>query len=169
MRSARFEKGMDEAMRRLNASIGFDWRLHREDIAGSKAWAEGLEKLGLLTRSEMRTIQEGLDQVAAEIESGDFEFREDLEDIHMNVEARLTALIGDTGARLHTGRSRNDQVATDLRLFVKRSARQSAHRRACHQGRGDDRRRHPGLHALAACSAGALRASSPRVRRDVRT
>ena len=126
MRSARFEKGMDEAMRRLNASIGFDWRLHREDIAGSKAGAEGLEKLGLLTRSEMRTIQEGLDQVAAEIESGDFEFREDLEDIHMNVEARLTALIGDTGARLHTGRSRNDQVATDLRLFVKRSARQSA-------------------------------------------
>ncbi len=119
MRSGRFEKGMDDAMRRLNASIGFDKRLYLEDIAGSKAWAQGLERLGFLDAGELAQITSGLDQVAEEIEAGKFEFREDLEDIHMNVESRLTKIVGDPGAKLHTGRSRNDQVATDFRLFVK--------------------------------------------------
>jgi argininosuccinate lyase len=122
MRSGRFSKGMDDSMRRLNASVGFDSRLYREDIAGSKAWAEGLARLGVLSADELRSVHEGLDRIADEIASGSFAFREDLEDIHMNVEARLTEIAGAAGAKLHTGRSRNDQVATDLRLFVKRAA-----------------------------------------------
>jgi len=126
MRSGRFENAMDGAMQRLNASIGFDRRLWREDIAGSKAWAEGLERLGFLSADERQRISDGLDRVAAEIEAGGFEFRDELEDIHMNVEARLTELAGDAGAKLHTGRSRNDQVATDFRLFVKRVALEAA-------------------------------------------
>ncbi len=122
MRSGRFEKGMAAAMRRLNASIGFDRRFYREDIAGSKAWAEALRALGQLDDAELEQIVSGLDRVADEIESGAFEFSDALEDIHMNVESRLTELIGAPGAKLHTGRSRNDQVATDFRLWVKRVA-----------------------------------------------
>lgn len=126
MRSGRFEKGMADNMRSLNASIGFDRRLWREDIEGSKAWARGLLDTGFLSADELEKICGGLDKVAAELESGEFNFSEDLEDIHMNIEARLSELIGAAGAKLHTGRSRNDQVATDFRLYVKRAASEAA-------------------------------------------
>jgi argininosuccinate lyase len=122
MRGGRFEKDLGGAMRKLNASIGFDRRLHREDIEGSLAWAEALLARGLLTAAEEGAIRKGLDAIRAEIEEGRFPFSEDLEDIHMNIEARLTALAGPPGEKLHTGRSRNDQVATDLRLHLKRAA-----------------------------------------------
>lgn len=126
MRSGRFEKGMADNMRSLNASIGFDKRFYREDIEASKAWARGLSRLGFLSEDELEQICSGLDLVAGEIESGSFTFSEELEDIHMNVEARLSELIGEAGAKLHTGRSRNDQVATDFRLYVKRAAEEAA-------------------------------------------
>ncbi len=126
MRSGRFEKGMADNMRSLNASISFDKRFYREDIEASKAWARGLSRLGFLSEDELGQICSGLDLVAGEIESGSFAFSEELEDIHMNVEARLSELIGETGAKLHTGRSRNDQVATDFRLYVKRAAEEAA-------------------------------------------
>ena len=126
MRSGRFEKGMADNMRSLNASISFDKRFYREDIEASKAWARGLSGLGFLSEDELGQICSGLDLVAGEIESGSFAFSEELEDIHMNVEARLSELIGETGAKLHTGRSRNDQVATDFRLYVKRAAEEAA-------------------------------------------
>ena len=126
MRSGRFKKGLDEAMRRLNASIDFDRRLYAEDIEGSLAWTEALRASGLLDAGEEKSIREGLEKIRAEIEAGRFVFSEELEDIHMNVEARLTSLIGAAGEKLHTGRSRNDQVATDFRLYVKRAAKGTA-------------------------------------------
>ena len=126
MRSGRFEKGMADDMRSLNASIGFDKRFWREDIEGSKAWARGLLDSGILSAEELEEICGGLDKVAAEIESGEFNFSEELEDIHMNIEARLSELVGTAGAKLHTGRSRNDQVATDFRLYVKRAATEAS-------------------------------------------
>lgn len=122
MRSARFEKGLADAMVRLNASIGFDRRLYEEDIAGSIAWAEALGRRGILSPEDEAAIRSGLQKIREEIRDGTFPFREDLEDIHMNVEARLSELAGAAGQRLHTGRSRNDQVATDFRLFLKREA-----------------------------------------------
>ena len=126
MRSGRFEKGMADNMQSLNASIGFDKRFWREDIEGSKAWARGLLETGFLSAEELEQICDGLDKVAAEIESGEFSFSEELEDIHMNIEARLSELIGAPGAKLHTGRSRNDQVATDFRLYLKGAATEAA-------------------------------------------
>jgi argininosuccinate lyase len=126
MRSGRFEKETTDAMRRLNASITFDRRLHAEDIEGSLAWAEELHAAGILTAAEAKKIAEGLEAIRGEIESGRFEFSEELEDIHMNIEARLSALIGEPGKKLHTGRSRNDQVATDFRLYTKRAALEAA-------------------------------------------
>src|SRR5262245_21473131 len=122
MRSGRFEKGLDEAMRGLNASVDFDRRLYREDIEGSLAWAAGLRRRGLLTEVEAASIESGLRGILADIEAGRFTYSAELEDIHMNVEARLTASIGAAGEKLHTGRSRNDQVTTDLRLHLKRAA-----------------------------------------------
>ncbi|MBN1441991.1 MAG: argininosuccinate lyase [Planctomycetes bacterium] len=128
MRSGRFSKSMGDAMRRLNASIGFDQRLYCEDIAGSIAWVEALERAGMVSAEERDRIRAGLVAVRREIEEGELALSEELEDIHMNVEARLTALIGPAGAKLHTGRSRNDQVATDLRLHVKTVALEIAER-----------------------------------------
>jgi argininosuccinate lyase len=122
-RGGRFDKDLGEAMRKLNASIGFDHRLHAEDIEGSLAWAEALRARGLLSAAEEEQIRKGLETIRAEIAEGRFSFSEALEDIHMNIEARLTALIGPAGEKLHTGRSRNDQVATDLRLHLQRAAR----------------------------------------------
>ena len=122
MRSGRFSGNMSEAMERLNASIGFDRRLYREDIEGSLAWVDGLSRLGVLDDAEVARIREGFESIAREIEEGRFEFSVRLEDIHMNIEARLTELAGAAGAKLHTGRSRNDQVATDFRLYVRREA-----------------------------------------------
>jgi argininosuccinate lyase len=126
MRSGRFEKDLGDAMRKLNASIRFDRRLYAEDIDGSLAWAEALRARGLISEDEEKRIRDGLEAIRAEIESGRFEFSEALEDIHMNIESRLTAIAGSAGEKLHTGRSRNDQVATDLRLHLKRAARRIA-------------------------------------------
>src|SRR5262245_54754363 len=126
MRSGRFEKGLDEAMRGLNASIDVDRRLYREDIEGSLAWSEGLPERGLITPADAADNRTGLQAILAEIEAGRFAFSAELEDIHMNVEARLTASTGAAGEKLHTGRSRNDQVTTDLRLHLKRAARDLA-------------------------------------------
>ena len=123
---ARFGKGLGEPMQRLNASIAFDRRLYAEDVEGSLAWAEALVRLGLLGEEDAAKIRQGLEQILCEIREGRFGFREDLEDIHMNVESRLTELVGDAGKRLHTGRSRNDQVATDLRMYVRRVASEAA-------------------------------------------
>jgi argininosuccinate lyase len=106
-------------MEKINASIGFDQRLWRQDIRGSLAHAAMLVKIGVIAPEDERDIRAGLEGIAAEIEAGRFPFTEALEDIHMNIEARLTDRIGEAGKRLHTGRSRNDQVATDFRLWVR--------------------------------------------------
>jgi len=119
MWGGRFASGPSAIMQEINASIGFDKRLYREDIAGSKAHARMLAAQGVITAEDRDAIHRGLDQVAAEIEAGQMAFDPALEDIHMHVEARLREIVGDAGARLHTGRSRNDQVATDFRLWVR--------------------------------------------------
>ncbi len=106
-------------MQDINASIGFDQKLWRQDIRGSQAHAAMLARLGIISPQDEYDIRSGLDAIAAEIEAGRFVFDVALEDIHMNIEARLTERIGEAGKRLHTGRSRNDQVATDLRLWVR--------------------------------------------------
>jgi argininosuccinate lyase len=105
-------------MSRINASISVDQRLWRQDIEGSKAHANMLAQQGVISGDDNAAIQAGLDQIAAEIEAGKFPFSEELEDIHLNIEARLTERIGEAGKRLHTGRSRNDQVATDFKLWT---------------------------------------------------
>ncbi len=106
-------------MEQINASIDIDKRLYAQDIAGSKAHARMLGACGILSTQDEQAIQSGLDQILAEITSGQFTFRRDLEDIHMNIETRLKELIGEAAGRLHTARSRNDQVATDFRLWVR--------------------------------------------------
>lgn len=116
----RFSEPTDAFVARLNASVGFDQRLHREDIAGSRAHARMLAAQGIISGADQAAIDAGLTQVAADIEAGDFDWSVALEDVHMNVEQRLTAAIGPAGKRLHTARSRNDQVATDLRLWLRR-------------------------------------------------
>lgn len=119
MWSGRFTDGQDPRVDEINASIGFDRRLAREDVAGNLAHARMLAKIGVLTAEELASVETGLNELLAEIESGQFRFREDLEDVHMNIEAALTAKIGPVGAKIHTGRSRNDQVALDLRLHLR--------------------------------------------------
>ncbi len=119
MWGGRFAGGVDAIMEAINASIGFDKRLATQDIAGSRAHAAMLAAQSIITAEDAQAIDAGLEQVAAEIAAGDFPFRADLEDIHMNVEARLRELIGAPAGRLHTARSRNDQVAVDFRLFVR--------------------------------------------------
>ncbi len=119
MWGGRFAAGPDAIMEAINASIGFDRRLAPQDVAGSKAHAAMLAAQGIISDSDARAIREGLDTILSEIAEERFEFRTDLEDIHMNVEARLKALIGEPAGRLHTARSRNDQVATDFRLWVR--------------------------------------------------
>jgi argininosuccinate lyase len=119
MWGGRFARGPDALMEAINASVGFDRRLYAQDIAGSKAHAEMLVAQGIVSAEDGAAIQDGLDRILEEIERGGFEFKTALEDIHMNVEARLAELIGDAAGRLHTARSRNDQVATDFRLWVR--------------------------------------------------
>ena len=119
MWGGRFAAGPDAIMEAINASIGFDKRLAAQDIAGSRAHAAMLAAQGIITDSEAAAIREGLLTVLSEIQSGNFEFSAALEDIHMNVEARLKEIIGEPAGRLHTARSRNDQVATDFRLWVR--------------------------------------------------
>jgi argininosuccinate lyase len=115
----RFAAAPANIMMRINASIGFDHKLWRHDIAGSRAHAAMLAKVGILSHADQGAIDAGLAQIAGEIAAGSFAFDEALEDIHMNIEARLAERIGDAGRRLHTARSRNDQVATDFRLWVR--------------------------------------------------
>ena len=119
MWGGRFEEKPSNIMEQINASIGVDQRLWRQDITGSKAHAAMLAKQGIITKDDEKAIQEGLDQVAQEIQNGELEFTAALEDIHMNVESRLKEIIGEAAGRLHTGRSRNDQVATDFRMWVR--------------------------------------------------
>ena len=115
----RFSKTTDEMINEFQASIGFDRRMYREDIAGSLAHAAMLAKVGILSEEDRAAIEKGLKDILAQIEHGDFDFSVALEDIHMNIEKRLTDAIGDAGSRLHTARSRNDQVALDTHLFVR--------------------------------------------------
>ena len=119
MRHGRFEESMSTLLRDYGESISFDWRLYRQDIRGSIAHARALQGAGFLTGGEFAAIEKGLLDIGAEIEAGKFPFSKDLEDIHMNIEKELTRRIGDAGAKLHTARSRNDQVATDFRLYLK--------------------------------------------------
>ncbi len=119
MWGGRFAAGPDAIMEAINASIGFDRRLASYDIRGSRAHAAMLAAQGIITDSDAQAIEEGLLTVLSEIESGRFTFSTALEDIHMNVEARLNEVIGDPAGRLHTARSRNDQVATDFRMWVR--------------------------------------------------
>ena len=115
----RFSEATDEFVKVFTASVNFDQRLYREDIAGSRAHATMLQSIGVLDDGELQQILQGLQTIQDEIESGAFKWQIDLEDVHMNIEHRLIELIGDTGKKLHTGRSRNDQVATDIRLHLR--------------------------------------------------
>jgi argininosuccinate lyase len=115
----RFSEATDQFVERFTASVSFDQRLYHQDINGSLAHAAMLEKVGVLTAEEVAEIQRGLEEIRAEILAGTFKWSISLEDVHMNIEARLTDKIGITGKKLHTGRSRNDQVATDIRLYVR--------------------------------------------------
>ena len=115
----RFAGGPSQLMQDINASISYDKKLYRQDIAGSKAHASMLSACGILSAEDEAAIHQGLTTIEAEIESGTFTFQESLEDIHMNIETRLSELVGDAARRLHTARSRNDQVATDLRLWLR--------------------------------------------------
>ena len=117
--SGRFGEPMSERMRRFNASIDFDRRLAAADIAASLAHARMLAATGVLSDGDRAAIERGLEQIKGEIERGEFVWSRELEDVHFNIESRLTALVGDAGKRLHTARSRNDQVATDLRLWLR--------------------------------------------------
>ena len=117
--SALFSEPMSELVKRYTASVFFDKRLWRADITGSLAHAKMLNTQGILSAQDLASINQGMAQITDEIERGEFDWKLDLEDVHLNIEARLTRLVGDAGKRLHTGRSRNDQVATDVRLWLR--------------------------------------------------
>ena len=119
MRKGRFKKSLAPAAARYSESLSFDRRLYRHDLAGSIAHAAALARAGIISVDEKKKIETGLRQIEREIAAGTFSWNESLEDVHMNIEAALTTKIGDTGAKLHTARSRNDQIALDLRLYVK--------------------------------------------------
>src|SRR5258708_34108858 len=119
MWKGRFQEETSALVQQYSESVSFDWRLWRHDIDGSIAHSAALEAAGLLTAEEREKIVAGLREIGREIEAGKFPFRTELEDVHMNIEAELTRRIGDAGAKLHTARSRNDQVALDLRLYLR--------------------------------------------------
>lgn len=119
MWKGRFTKDTSSLVEQFGESITYDWRLYAHDVAGSIAHARAQNKAGLLTDEEFSTIEKGLHEIKADIEAGNFEFKTSLEDIHMNIEAALTERIGPIGAKLHAARSRNDQVATDTRLYCR--------------------------------------------------
>ena len=122
MRRGRFTRPASELTQRFGESVSFDRRLYRHDIAGSCAHAAALAAAGIITEEELSKIKMGLSEIAQEIDAGQFQWDYSLEDVHMNIEAALTERIGEAGTKLHTGRSRNDQVALDLRLYVKAEA-----------------------------------------------
>jgi argininosuccinate lyase len=119
MWKGRFQEEPSVRLQRFGESVSFDWRLFRQDIRGSIAHARALAQAGILTDEEFHKIKDGLEQIGREIEAGSFVFKQELEDVHMNIEAELTRRIGSAGAKLHTARSRNDQVATDIRLYLR--------------------------------------------------
>ncbi|MEI7613422.1 MAG: argininosuccinate lyase [Betaproteobacteria bacterium] len=119
--AGRFSEPMSDLVKRYTASVDFDKRMWRQDIRGSLAHARMLAKQAIISPEDLADIQRGMAQIVSEIESGAFEWSLDLEDVHLNIEKRLTTLVGDAGKRLHTGRSRNDQVATDIRLYLRDS------------------------------------------------
>src|SRR5574340_1078192 len=119
--SGRFSEPVAELVKRYTASVEFDQRLAEFDIQGSLAHAAMLEACGIIAAADLTAIRQGLGQILDEIRSGRFEWLLDLEDVHLNIEKRLTALVGEAGKRLHTARSRNDQVATDVRLWLRAS------------------------------------------------
>src|SRR6201986_146360 len=119
MWGGRFSERPDEIMEEINVSIDVDRHLYAQDVAASKAHAAMLATQGIITANDAKNIARGLDTILSEIGNGSFEFKRALEDIHMNVESRLGGLIGPAAGRLHTARSRNDQVATDFRLYVR--------------------------------------------------
>ncbi len=127
MWKGRFQQETAPAVQRFTESISFDWRLYKFDIQGSIAHASALEKAGLLTPEERGQIESGLKAIEKEIDEDRFTFRTDLEDVHMNIESALTERIGSTGAKLHTARSRNDQVALDLRLYLRHETDEVVH------------------------------------------
>ncbi len=115
----RFTEATDEFVEQFNASVEFDKRLYKQDILGSKVHAQMLVRIGILNSTDCDSLLRALDAIQAEIEAGSFHWDTGLEDVHMNIEARLTELVGEAGKRLHTGRSRNDQVVTDVRLYLR--------------------------------------------------
>ena len=121
-----FDQATDRRVEKFTESVNFDHRLYAQDIRGSIAHAQMLAKVGVLTDDERHQIVTGLEQIQNEIAAGTFPFREELEDVHMNIERTLVDRIGDVGRKLHTGRSRNDQVSTDLRLWVRDADRPRA-------------------------------------------
>ena len=161
-----------ELMTRINASISFDKRLWREDIAASKAHAAMLREQGIIGEADAAAILEGLDQISAEYERDGVPERIELEDIHMTVESRLAELIGPAAGRLHTARSRNDQVATDFRLWVRAACDEAVDAiRGCQRalvGRAEEHADSimPGLHAPSGRAAGDARPSSDGLFRD---
>ncbi len=174
MWGGRFSMSPAEVMEEINASIGFDKALAPQDIRASKAHAAMLAAQGIISKDDAQKIEAGLDRVLEEIEAGKFTFSRALEDVHMNVESRLKELIGEPAGRLHTARSRNDQVATDFKLYVRDwidgadaalAALQLALARKAeaHFDLVD-----AGLHAPAAGAARDLRPPSPGLRRDAR-
>lgn len=114
-----FDQPTDQLLEKFSESVSYDWRLYAHDIRGSIAHAQMLAKVGILTPDELQQLEQGLTQIGEAIAAGQFEFRQELEDVHMNIERALTENIGDVGRKLHTGRSRNDQVATDFRLWAR--------------------------------------------------
>jgi argininosuccinate lyase len=123
----RFKEDIDDAVQRFLASVPFDWRLYKHDIEGSAVHAEMLAKQKIISRREFEKLKAGLQDILAEIDSGKFKFKLELEDVHMNIESRLFELVGDTAGKLHTARSRNDQVALDMRLFAREAVGRVIH------------------------------------------
>src|SRR5256714_5153259 len=126
MRKGRFHKSVANVAQRYSESVSFDHRLYRHDIAGSIAHAAALAKAGIISEAERKKIETGLREIEKQIESGKFQWDEALEDVHMNIESALSKKIGEAGAKLHTARSRNDQIALDLRLYVKEQIEQTS-------------------------------------------
>ena len=174
MWGGRFAGGPDAVMEAINASIDFDRRLAAEDVEASRAHAAMLGATGIVSDSDATAIREGLLTVLSEIEAGDFAFSKALEDIHMNVESRLKEVIGEPAGRLHTARSRNDQVATDFRLWVRGQCDAAVEgltalmRALVAQAERRRRAGDAGVHASAGGAAGDLGAPHARLRRDAR-
>ena len=119
MWKGRFKQPTSELLKKFSESVSYDWRLYKHDIQGSIAHAKGLAHIGIISAEEAAQIEAGLKAIEAEIDNGTFSFSSELEDVHMNIESALTRNIGDAGAKLHTARSRNDQVCLDMRLYLR--------------------------------------------------